>query len=357
MTARLAIVLLVVLATALAASPAAAHVGGKAQPRIAASVSEGDGLAQTLTVRLTDADGGTPVSGATVEAAAEMTSPHVMRTVPWALPEVEPGVYRARVRFLMPASWVVRIDVTGEDVVPASAELRVDIVDEEPAGAAGAAQPGEPTPPSTGQTPSPPAEATPLPTTVEDAVSGRDAASIALLWLHATVAVAWMIGVIVMVLALGTAPGPLAESWRARLAAWYRSWGAWLHWGLVPAIVLTGVYNMLWVTPFPLAWTPDEVRALGDIPYGPLYEAILVVKLGLFAALLVTGTQVLRRTIRPVAQDAAARGFLRTLAAGLGAPGIVYLLAVPLILGAAAALRYVHILSHVAEVLQAGGAP
>lgn len=45
-------------------------------------------------------------------------------------------------------------------------------------------------------------------------------------------------------------------------------------------------------------------------------------------------------------------GFVRTLAGGLGPAGILYLATVPLILAAAMALRYVHILSHVAEVLQ-----
>jgi hypothetical protein len=42
---------------------------------------------------------------------------------------------------------------------------------------------------------------------------------------------------------------------------------------------------------------------------------------------------------------------VRTLITALGAPGVVYLLTVPLILAAAMALRYVHILSHVGEVI------
>ena len=44
-------------------------------------------------------------------------------------------------------------------------------------------------------------------------------------------------------------------------------------------------------------------------------------------------------------------GPVRTLVAALGPPGVIYLLTVPLILAAAMALRYVHILSHVAEVV------
>jgi hypothetical protein len=348
---------------AAALSPAAnAHVGGKAQPRIAASLSGGEGLAQTLTVRLTDLDSGEAIEGASVSAFAQMTSPHVMRTAPWALAEQEPGLYQGRVRFLMPASWLVRVRVDGTEVVPATAELPVEIerasaadsaATEPAAGGVAGSEPGEAV--DAGQ---PSAGLTPLPTRLEDTVTSRDAASIAILWIHGLAAVAWVVGVLVMVLALGTSPGPLVGGWRAGLAGWYRSWGAWLHWGFVPLIVLTGVYNMLWVTPFPLAWSPSDFEALADVPYGPLYEAILVVKLGLFVALLITGTQVLRRTVRPVRGTASPpNGFVRTLAAGLGPSGVFYLLTVPLILGAAPALRYVHILSHVAEVLQAQGAP
>ena len=99
-----------------------AHSGGKAEPRIAAGVSRGSGLLlRVITVRLTDIDQGTPVSGATVTAAAEMTDPHVMRAAPWRLDETTPGVYRARVRFPMAADWSVRIDVTGEKVIAATA--------------------------------------------------------------------------------------------------------------------------------------------------------------------------------------------------------------------------------------------
>lgn len=87
-----------------------------------------------------------------------------------------------------------------------------------------------------------------------------------------------------------------------------------------------------------------------------LYESILLLKLGLFAALLITGTQLLLRTVRGQPSAFAARannpaGFTRTLVSALGAPGILYLACVPLIAGAAAALRYVHVLSHVGTVL------
>lgn len=197
------------------------------------------------------------------------------------------------------------------------------------------------------------------PTRVGDDLSGRDIETMFVLWFHGLAAMGWIAGVIVMAIALSTRPGVLAEGLRTRLRDGYVAWGAWVHWGLVPAVVLTGIYNMLVVTPFSLAWRPNEIRALDEVPYGALYEAILLVKLGLFAALLVTGTQVLARTLRarPPSNSAVAgedRGFARTLGAALGPPGIAYLATVPLILGAAMALRYVHILSHVGEVVAAG---
>jgi hypothetical protein len=60
---------------------------------------------------------------------------------------------------------------------------------------------------------------------------------------------------------------------------------------------------------------------------------------------------VLMRTIRPQAVADAGTGAVRTLITALGPAGLAYLLTVPLILAAAMALRYVHILSHVAEVI------
>lgn len=49
-----------------------------------------------------------------------------------------------------------------------------------------------------------------------------------------------------------------------------------------------------------------------------------------------------------------ARGVV-TFRHALGVSGAVYLATIPLILVAAVALRYVHVLSHVASVLDAGG--
>ena len=68
-----------------------------------------------------------------------------------------------------------------------------------------------------------------------------------------------------------------------------------------------------------------------------------------------TGTLLLGRTLHPPepVRDKV-QGAWRTLVTALGAPGLLYVAIVPFVLGAAAALRYVHILSHVAEVLASG---
>lgn len=237
----------------------------------------------------------------------------------------------------MPADWTVAINVAGDKVVPASARLGVRI---ERAG-----------------TPSATAGPTPLPTRLEDELTERDLETMFVLWVHSVAALGWIIGVVVMAIALSARPGVVAEGLRNRLRAGYASWGAWVHWSLVPAIVLTGIYNMIVVTPFPLVWRPSEIKELVDVPYGALYEAILLVKLGLFGALLITGTQTLARSLRPPAGSAPAEnrdvGFLRTLGHALGPAGITYVATVPLIVAAAMSLRYVHILSHVAEVVAA----
>ncbi len=327
--------LAIVLAIALGfVSAADAHQGGKAEPRIAAALT-GRGLTRALVVRLTDVDTRDPIDGAAVTAALSMTRPHAMQLAPELIPQTGPGTYEARIRFLMPAVWTIGIAVTGADVAEASATLRTKI------GLSSS---------TVGTT----SEVPTLPTRIEDTLADSDYTTMAVLWIHGLAAIGWILGVVIMAVALASEPAVLVDGVRARLSRWYRRFGAWLHWALVPVIVATGVYNMQRVTPFSLASTPDEVRHLADIPYGALYEAILIVKLGLFGELLITGTQVLRRTIRsaPAASEEGPKaGPLTTLRSALGAPGIVYVLSVPLILGAAMALRYVHILSHVATVL------
>jgi hypothetical protein len=238
----------------------------------------------------------------------------------------------------MPAEWTFRIAVGGEKVVGASATLRAHIgLFSSSSSAVGSAT-------------SPPVAT--LPTRVEAVLGRTDYLTMAVLWVHGLAAMGWILGVVVMAVALASDPALLDGGVRARLSRWYRRVGAWLHWGLVPVIVATGIYNMWRVTPFSLALSPVAVRRLVDVPYGALYEAVLIVKLGLFGALLITGTQVLRRTVRPVeAGESRKAGALTTLRSALGAPGLVYVASIPLILAAAMALRYVHILSHVAVVL------
>ena len=326
-----------VVVLALALTPVAgAHSGGKAEPRISAGLS-GTGLTRDLVVRLEDVDSGDPIDGATVTAAAAMTVPHTMQLAPQQVPQTGPGTYQGRIQLLMPAEWTFRIAVGGAKVVGASATLHARV---------GLFSSG-----TTATTSS--SGVTTLPTRVEAVLTRTDYLTMAVLWMHGLAAMGWILGVVVMAVALASDPALLDGGVRARLSRWYRRIGAWLHWALVPVIVATGIYNMRRVTPFALAWTPSEVRRLVDVPYGALYEAILIVKLGLFAALLITGTQVLRRTVRPADAVKGERtaGALTTLRSALGAPGLVYVASIPLILAAAMALRYVHILSHVAVVL------
>ena len=307
-------------------------------PQISAVVA-GAGLTRTVSVRLTDVEDGDPIEGATVTVGASMTLPHPMSVSPEPLPATAPGVYEGQIGLLMPSVWTLRISVTGKDVVPASATLRTKATFS-----------------STGSTTTEPSGSV-LPTRIEATLVRSDYVTMAVLWIHGLASMAWILGVIVMAVALATDPSPLAGGIRLRLSRWYRRIGAGLHWALVPVIVATGIYNTQRVTPFTIAWTPGGFGRLSDIPYGRLYEAILFVKLALFAALLVTGTLLLRRTLRagraPAAESARASA-LRMLWSALGLEGVVYLATVPLILAAAMALRYVHILSHVAVVLGSG---
>ncbi|MGH3034150.1 MAG: hypothetical protein ACRDON_06280 [Gaiellaceae bacterium] len=346
-------VLLVVLVALAWTAPAGAHKGDKAEPRIAAALG-GEGLARTLTVRLADLDSGDPVKGATVVAVAS-TSDGAMRTDRVRLREVRPAVYRARIEFHDAGAWRVRITVTGEKVVTARATLPAAIeVAAEPGGTTTEEEPAA----SGSHEETEEAALAVLPTTFDEELTGGDYTRMAFLWVHSLAAMGWIVGVLLMVVALSTRPGVLAETARNRLAGAYRSWGALVHWGLVPVIVGTGIYNMLEVTPFELAWTPGGWDRLSEIPYGLLYESILLVKLGFFALLLVTGTMTFLRTVQlelpvvPVSNPHPR--FVAVISQVLGPAGLVYLATVPLILAAAMSLRYVHVLNHVA-IVSGGG--
>ena len=331
---------LVVLAASIALmliSSAGAHSGGKAVPRISAVVA-GKGLTRDVSVRLTDVDDGDPIEGATVTVAASMRSPHPMSLSPEPLSPVGSATYKGQIQLVMPAVWTLKIAVTGKDVVPASATVKTKA-----------------TLFSSDSTTTGPGPSV-LPTRIEATLVRSDYLTMAVLWIHGLASMGWILGVIAMTIALATDPSVLEKGVRARLSRWYRRFGAWLHWALVPVIVATGIYNTQRVTPFALVWTPGGLDRLSDIPYGRLYEGILFVKLGLFVVLLLTGTLLLRRTLRTDYEipGSAPTSALRTLWSGLGSAGVVYLATVPLILAAAMALRYVHVLSHVAVALESG---
>ncbi len=345
--------MLAVLIALLAGEPASAHRKGKAEPKIAAGVSAEPGLTRRMTVRLSDVDSKKPVKGATVVAFAEIDEAGGARTGGVRLSEGPPATYRGTLEFMHAGDWTVVIRVSGRKVIRASGRLGVTIRES----AKTEAQGGKEQQPPHGADEEHLQE---LGTTIEeDDLARGDYARMASLWIHSLAAMGWIIGVLAMVLALSAHVGVVAENARTRIADAYRRWGAWVHWGFVPVIVGTGVYNMLYVTPFPLAYTPSDLDALREIPYGPLYEAVLIAKLSFFVILLVTGTLTLLRVIRTPAPVLApanphSPGAVRTLVSALGPAGLIYLATVPLILGAAMALRYIHVLSHVAEVLRAG---
>ena len=145
--------------------PAAAHEGGKAEPRISAQ-ARGNGFNRTIVVRLNDLDSGDPISGANVKLRAQMTSPHVMTLIPRTIPETKrPGVYSIPYTFVMPGDWNAEFEVTGPKVVTAKADLDVPVAVTAP-------------PTTTTNTP------TVLPTRLETSISERDWVSMGVLWVH-----------------------------------------------------------------------------------------------------------------------------------------------------------------------------
>ncbi len=328
----------IALAALVVAPTALGHKGGKAEPRISAKAS-GTGYSRTVVVRLTDIDDRDPILGATVSVSGQMVKPHVMTLAPRPLSEISAGTYRGQYPFIMRGDWTLNIEVTGNKVNKASAELPVAI--------------------GSGATARSASAPTALPTRLETNITGRDYLTMLVLWVHGLAAMGWIIGVIALLIALSTEP-LLVQGVRARISRAYRRWGAWVHWSSVPVIVATGIYNMVYVTPFTLRWPWSS--ALDNVAYGGTYEAILSVKLGLFLVLLASGTLMLARIVRSPAHGAApaaapagsaepTTGPIKALVSALGAPGVLYVSTVPLILAAAMALRYVHILSHVAEVV------
>lgn len=303
---------LVLLVTA-AGSPAAAHQGDRALPGISVRIANTAGPERVITVRVSDRDGGGPVTDATVDGQADMTRPHRMNTFFGPLPEIAPGVYRGRVRFPMPADWRIAVRVSGDAVVPAEATTALRIA---PLGAAPAAATGADA-------------AAPVRVRVEERLAGRDVASVTVLWLHAGAALAWIVGVAVITLAAGLGwLSPAAAAWLQRR----RRAVVVLFAAALPAVILlTGLYNVAEVSPVSLlhGWSSGLDR------FADLYRLTFAVKVGLFAVILLAGGVAVRRVA------AGARSPVR--------PAVALIALAPVLLMSAVALRYLHILTHVAE--------
>jgi hypothetical protein len=319
---------------------ARAHSGGKAVPVVSATIVESGPLQALVDVRLRDEDGGEPVRGAEVRGAAKMTSPHVMFTYFGPLPEVSPGRYRARVKLPMAARWAVELAVAGAAVAPRTARVGVTIER--------TALTDAPGPRPAAATTRAPAQA--LVGTVRFDVTRREIQDMVVLWTHGIAATGWIVGLTLLLVAVTAGSGALLPAQRDALARWYRRVGLPFTWIAAAVVVATGAYNAIRVTPFELVWRPGELERLDAIPYGTTYQAILLVKLALFAVMLVAGLRMVARAgdawnePRPSGERVLARSLGR-----LGPAGVVFLLSAPAIVAAAVALRYVHILSHVAE--------
>ena len=184
---RLSFLLLALVLVGISAGPAAAHRDGKAEPRISAQ-ARGNGFNRTIVVRLRDLDSGDPISGANVKVRTRMTRPHEMTLIPRTIPETKrPGVYSIPYTFVMPGDWSAEFEVTGPKVVTAKADLDVPIAVTAP-------------PPTTTNTP------VALPTRLETTISERDWVTMAVLWIHGLASLGWIVGVIVMAIALSVPP-------------------------------------------------------------------------------------------------------------------------------------------------------
>jgi hypothetical protein len=284
---HLAAVAAAFLAGAAVAAPAVAHdEQGRAIPRLSVSVDGGSGLERRVTVEALDADGGGPIRGATVVGVATMTRPHVMTNYFEPLVERAPGRYAGTVRFSMPARWTLELTIRGEDVRTATARTEI-VVERQPERESAVA-------------------AVEVAVRVEHPFTRRDALSIAVLWAHALAGFGWIVSVLVMAVALG--PWRLlSERAATAVRRLYVPWGALAHWALAVAVIATGIYNLVYVTPFALVWRPGELESLWAIPYGALYQGILLAKLALFALLVVLATLLLRRTLSAPPRRSASR--------------------------------------------------
>lgn len=327
--ARLAAMFLALLFIGLAfgfGSIASAHQGGRAIPKVNISVAPhaSGPLTLAITARITDADSGTPVEGASVNFEAVMTDPHEMWTLPTPMTETaEPGVYSAVIKFSMAADWKFIVRVDGPAVLPATAEYdyritfqgaEADPLDQGLTSTVGA------------QTPSR------AQVKVKGSLGSGDVVPIASLVIHSLSAVAWVGLTVLLVIAAGDERNRrFGEEFREELLEKGSRWrAAAVASGVV--LVVTGVYNTIIVAPFKIAPTPDAMSNAMKIPFGGTYLAILGTKIVLMALLVVINRIPAKDPVQ------SARFALKADAALL-----------PLLLIAVVALRYVHVLSHVAQ--------
>lgn len=307
-----------VLTGAIFAERADAHQGGKAIPKveISAAPDPSGPLTLAITARIRDADSDNPVQGANVTFEAVMAEPHEMWTLPTTMTETsEPGAYAATVRFPMAADWKFKVKVQGDSVQPATAETdyRITFQGAEGSGTASGA-------------------ATRAQVQVKGSLGLGDLVPITSLVLHSLAAILWVGLTLLLVLAAGDMTGKrIGEDFREELLEKGSRWRA----GAVAAgivLVVTGICNTLIVAPFKIAPTPDAISNAIEIPFGGLYLAILGAKIVLMALLIVINR------IPPKNVVQAARFALRA-----------DMVLLPLLLVAVVSLRYVHVLSHVAQ--------
>jgi hypothetical protein len=296
-------------------------------------------LRAVVDLRVDDEDGGEPVRGADVRGVGKMTRPHTMYTYFGPLPEVAPGRYRATVKLPMTATWTLDLTVGGAEVVPRTVSVSVKIdrsaLTESP--------------PAVSRGPASASSAATLVGAVRYEISAREAQEMMVLWVHGIAATKWIAGIALLLVAVTAGSGSFVPGSRRRLACWYRRWGFPLTWLAAVVVVATGIYNMLRVSPFTLVWRPADLGTLAAIPYGRLYESVLVAKLALFVVMVATGLVAALRAPRGWGDDVPPGAGAGLIARRLGVPGLVFVACAPLVVAAVVALRYVHILSHVAE--------
>lgn len=326
---RLAAILLALLFLGLilgTGSASSAHQGGKAIPKVDISVAPyaSGPLTLAITAKITDADSGTPVEGASVNFEAVMTDPHEMWTLPTPMTETgEPGVYSAVIKFSMAANWKFIVRVDGPSVQPASAEYEYRITfqgaEADPQAQGLTSTAGGPTP-------------TRAQVKVQGSLGSGDVVPITSLVLHSLSAIAWVGLTVLLVIAAGDERGGrFGEDFREELLEKGSRWRAMaVAAGVV--LVVTGIYNTIVIAPFKIAPTPDAMSNAMKVPFGGTYLAILGSKIVLMALLVVINRIPAKNPAQSARFALKADAFL-----------------LPLLLVAVVALRYVHVLSHVAQ--------